>query len=265
MISVKRLQGLTPFQAMDWIVTQTNDLRLKQHWQQSSDGLKGFSSYLPMALDAKVLTVLAVEMQRSGNMFSTYQVKTYSGKAYIIFKGYPALRSHLTGTRYLANNPKIIQLGVGKLGAMNAVKSGFILSIIVSAAFHSLDQLIDDQKTWHHFFAGFTLDITIAFGSTAIAAGIVSWTIGTAAMVTIGPLVAVVAIGAFITYGTNTLINTNQITDEVAAFLKQAEDNFKDKIHDTRYQINKIQRQQNEDPLGFMHRLFAIPTFQGMK
>ncbi|WDD98450.1 hypothetical protein [Thalassomonas actiniarum] len=263
-LSVKKLQGLTDLQAMDWVVLQVNDARLNQHWQEKRNSFKGLSSYIPVALDVKALSVLAAEMQRSGSMFSKYQVKTYSGKAHIIFKGYPALRQHLTGTRYLANNPKVIQLGVGKLGAMNSIKGGFIISLIVSAAFHSIEQLLDEEKTWHYFVAGVAVDASIALSSTAIAAGLVSMAVGTATMVTIGPLIAVVLIGSMIAYGANVLIDSNKLTLQFAHILRQAEANFDEKISAAKNKISQIHKQSNEDPFGFMHRLFAVPQFRGL-
>ncbi|WDE09547.1 hypothetical protein [Thalassomonas haliotis] len=263
-LSIKKLQGLTDLQAMDWLVLRLNDAHFNQHWQEQRSTFKGLSSYIPVTLDVKALTALAAEMQRSGNMFSKYQVKTYSGKAHIIFKGYPALRQHLTGTRYLASNPKVIQLGVGKLGAMSSIKGGFIISLIVSAAFHSIEQLLDEEKTWHYFVAGISVDASIALGSTAIAGALVSMAVGTATMVTIGPLIAVVLIGSMIAYGANVLIDTNKLTLQFAHLLRQAETNFNGNISSVKNKINQIHKQSNEDPLGFMQRLFAIPQFRGL-
>jgi len=264
-VSAKKTQGLNSKQAMNWIVHQINDVNLNHHWHNNQDILKSISSYIPVAVDAIALRVLAVEIQRSGNMFSTFQIKTYAVKAHILFKGYHGLRSHLTGTRYLANNPKVIQLGAGKLGAMNAIKTGFMISIIISAVFHSLDQLLDDQLTWHHFFAGIAVDVTIALGSTTIAAGLVTLAVGTATMVTIGPLIAVVIIGSLITFGANLLIDSNKLTNQFAHLLITAESNLSRQIISIKKQTKQIQRQANEDPIGFMHRLFAIPQFRGVR
>ena len=81
---------------------------------------------IPLGLDGVALGAVALEMQRGGSVFSKYLIKTYNGKPNVIFKGYSGLRTHLTGTKYLANNPKVVSFGIGKLGVSQVVKRALL-------------------------------------------------------------------------------------------------------------------------------------------
>jgi hypothetical protein len=73
--------------------------------------------------------------------------KVQNGREYIIFKGRAGLRNLLQGTRYLASNPQILQLGLGVKGLQNVAKGGFILGLVVTAGIEITDFLFNDQKT----------------------------------------------------------------------------------------------------------------------
>lgn len=265
-ISIKKQQGMTLAAAVDWIseVFEKSGT-IPDAWMQYKNDMKNISGWAPVALDVQALSIIALEMHRGGNVFSKYQVKMYGNNAHVIFKGYPGLRKHLTGTRYLASNPKIVSIGAGKLGAQNAIKGGFVVSIIISAAFHSLDQLLDDQKTWHHFVGGMAVDLTIAAASTAIAWGTVSAIVGTAAMVAVGPMIAVVVIGSVLVLGANALVDSNSLTEKIAMSLIIAENNASRNIREIKTEVRKASRFYDQDPIGFIHKLFGIPNLGGMR
>ncbi len=45
-----------------------------------------------------------------------YVEKSYNGVSYIsFFKGHAGLRPIFTGARYLADNPKVVSMGIGRL------------------------------------------------------------------------------------------------------------------------------------------------------
>lgn len=110
-------------------------------------------------------------MKHSGRVFSNYRIKRYRDAEYVFFCGYSGLRQDLKGTRYLANNPKVVSMGIGQAGIKEVVKGGFIVSISISAGFHAVDQLMDDERTWHHFVGNIAVDIVIAAAASGIAWG----------------------------------------------------------------------------------------------
>lgn len=259
----------------------------KQDWEENRTMIKSAGGLIPSFFDSKKLAGLAAEMKRGGNLFSKFRIQNYAGASYIILKGNPALRTHLTGTRYLANNPKVVSMGLGKAGAGNAIRGGGIVTVIFSALFHGMDQLMRDELTWHHFVGGLAADVVIA----AAAAGVM-WTALTITGVAvtglaIGPLLAVVAIGGLISYGlsrlfskeltnffvdalhsmeeylkikvtqlnTFTLISKVVVAPSINYALKKLTDNIKQLSKST----SKNLAFAKQDPEGFLHRLFNIP------
>jgi len=72
-------------------------------------------------------------------------------------------------------------------------------------------------------------------------------------------------IGGLIIFGANLLIDSNKLTNQFSHLLMTAESNLNRQIISIKKQIKQIQRQANEDPIGFMHRLFTIPQFRGVR
>ncbi|QFU04163.1 hypothetical protein FIU82_03890 [Pseudoalteromonas sp. THAF3] len=265
-VNVKRTQGHSNERIAAWfesIMERANIV--PELWRAHRDWVKNGSGLVPLGLDVAALTAIALEMQRSGSVFEKFKVKSYSGKNYIIFKGYSGLRRHLTGTRYLANNPKLVSFGIGKLGAQSSIKQGFVLTILISAGFHALEQLIDDSKTWHDFIGGLSVDVAIAAASSGIAWGAVTAVVGTAATVAVGPMIAVVVVGAALAGLAYTFIDTDAIAEKIAASLRAVENDLKQSFQQARREIDRAQRWYEQDPIGFMHRLFGLPYSGGYR
>lgn len=73
--------------------------------------------------------------------------------------------------------------------------------------------MINDKATWHDFIGGMAVDISIAAVSSGIAWGLISTYVGgTAAMLAIGPMVAVVIIGTVLTLLTYAFIDSDEMT-----------------------------------------------------
>ncbi|ELR63137.1 hypothetical protein C942_04079 [Photobacterium marinum] len=205
-------------------------------------------------MDIQVLGAIALEMKRSGNTFAKYQIKIYKGKSNVIFKGYSGLRKHLTGTKYLASNPKVISFGIGKLGVKNAIKGGFITTIIISATFHAFEQMLNDQATWHDFIGGLAVDVGIAAISSGIAWGSIATYVG-------GPMLAVVVIGGTLTIFTSAFINSYSLSKRISDSLRALEEDTRTGLANIQRDIKRAERQYHYDPVGFMLRLFGIPYY----
>ncbi|MFS1424365.1 hypothetical protein [Shewanella sp. 10N.286.48.B5] len=262
-ISRKQKQGMSKEQAVNEVgelISRASALG-KQYWDKHRDRIKTGSGFIPVIDDSIALNALAIEMKRSGDVFSTFKIATYSGKLHIIFQGYAGLRQDLTGTRYLANNPKVISMGVGKLGGLKTITNGGVLTIIISAVFHSFDQLMNDQKTWHHFIGGMAVDIAIAVGSMAI-----SWALLTVAAavttVVVSGLVVIVVVGTVIGLFSSMFIDTKYWSNRIADALINMEKNILTTTSNLNYQLQDINKQYHDDPILFMHKLFGIP-YQG--
>lgn len=233
----------------------------KAQWHLNKGKIKTFGGYLPVFSDSAALGALALEMKRGGNILGKYRVANYSGKSYVILEGYAGLRSQLLGTRYLANNPRVISMAIGKAGAANAIKGGVVITVIFSLAFHSLDQLINDNATWHDFVSGVTVDLVSVAAGSAIAWSAVSAVVGATAMVAIGPIAIVVVTGALLTAGFNALSDHFDLTNKLAKLLREAESRMKESAAEIDREVRRGLTLADEDPVGFMHKLFGVPYF----
>src|SRR5690625_7262492 len=84
-----------------------------------------------------ILTILAKDLAKSGNIQSSYYTTTRAGKQYIVFKGNHRLRTVLKGTRYLATNTTIMKFGIGGQALKTVAKTSFVISSIFKDTLHS--------------------------------------------------------------------------------------------------------------------------------
>lgn len=260
-ISVKMKQGKSRSEAVEWIdgiLAQHNSISSK--WERIKDPLKTGAGLYPLFDDMKSLAIIAAAMQRQGNAFGKFKIKIYNGSPAIIIDSYPGIRAHLTGTRYLASNPKLFTIGVGKLEAAKAMKTGFALTLIISVTFHAVDQLLNDQKTWHDLVAGITVDMAVVgaaiattFAVTYFATAFAGAVIVTTAAI---PLLIVVSVGIAFTALTM-VFSTDPIADAIAYKLRELESNLRSEM----IEVNKkLEKGFSEDPYAFFNSLFGVPT-----
>ncbi|MEO3681419.1 hypothetical protein ABHN84_03840 [Shewanella vesiculosa] len=263
-ISHKQKQGMTRADAVEdiGIVISQSSLLGKQFWDKNNAKIKTGSGFIPLMTDAVALSALAIEMKRGGSAFSTFKTVTYSGQPYIVFQGYARLRRDLTGTRYLANNPKVVSLGIGKLGALKSITKGSILTILISGAFYSLEQMMNDTKTWHHFVGGMAVDIAIVSASSLITWAAIGIT-GTAATLTIGSMLVIVVVGVALAFVTSIFIDTNYWSDKISQSLLLAEKNLVESGNKFDVETNRLIDDYNHDPIRFLYKLFGVPYFHG--
>ena len=99
------------------------------------------------------------------------------GKAYVILTGTNGLRPvGFQGTKYLASNPKMIQLGLGARNFAGAAKAGAWVGFIFSAAIETLDFIFDDKATVHSLVGGLAVE-----GFKAAATGVIGYAMAAAA------------------------------------------------------------------------------------
>ncbi|MBL4608267.1 MAG: hypothetical protein JKY01_10635 [Pseudomonadales bacterium] len=269
-ITQQKSSGMTTDQVATWLDTLTQSsthafAESKKHWNLHESTVKMVGAYLPVASDAKKLRILALEMHKGGTIFGQYRVNTYKGRSYVILKGNAGLRSQLTGSRYLANNPKVVSMGIGKLGVANAIKGGVIISVIFSVAFHALEQLMNDEATWHHFVGDVSVDVASATAGAAIAWLVVSGMVGATAMAAIGPIALVVFAGGGATVALNALGDHFELANNLAELLKKAEQRMLANLQETQHEIRKGLNYAHEDPVGFLLKLFNVPYLEGFE
>ena len=251
-------QGVSKPAAMEKLKTLFSNASLQELWVKVEWYLTQVKSWTPTILDGKALGELAYDMSRNGSILSKYVIKEMGGKQYIIFKGYAGLRRLITGTRYLADNTKLASIGIGKMGALKSVKGGMVLSLFLCVGFRALEQLLNDQATWHDFVGGLAADLTkvaIAGAAGMIAACLVGGaaTVGTIA---VGPLFAAVAVGVVVGLALDALDDKIGFTRALIVGLREAEKNVAQDIQ----QLQKEYRWYTRDPISeanFWMRVFG--------
>jgi hypothetical protein len=154
-------------------------------------------------------------------------VKTHRGKQYIVLKGDPTSRNKLLqGTKFLATNAKMMQLGLGYQGAKGIARGGLVPSIVVSVGIESIDFVLNDQKTMADWFGG--VGVELAKGGAAVALGLALTKLSMGGVTAVGivggtalaPLVVCAVLILFIGIGLNALDNKFQIKAKVIQVLK---------------------------------------------
>ena len=173
----------------------------------------------------------------------------------VIIDSYPGIRAHLTGTRYLASNPKLFTIGVGKLEAAKAMKTGFVVSLIISVTFHVIEQVLNDQKTWYDLVAGVGVAIGISSGVIALGGSLIA---GSA----IAPLIIIVAVGFLFAW---VFRDTTVYVDYLTQHLHICEENIQAGKVRIRNQIQKLEKDYKDSPVDFIKGIFGVPTLNFTK
>ena len=156
----------------------------------SLDNAKTVGSYVAPVMDSHTVYGQIREFGLGGKVVE----KTVDGRRYVILKGYPGLRKVLKGTRYIANNPKIISFAVGKLGVNNSIRQGAKLSVLLTAPINVLKFLLNEQFTLSALIGTIATDL-VKLGVSSMLAAAAAATAGAITTVAAGPLVAAIFVG----------------------------------------------------------------------
>ena len=261
-INLQKKRGKSEIEAYEWVRhTLDQDGVNTSWWNENRNSLKTLSSLTPTGLDAAALVALAKDMKRGGSLFSKFKVKNYRGSDYVIFQGYPGLRQHLKGSRYLASNPKIVTYGIGKRGVSHVAKQGMVITILISATFHAVNQILNDKLTWHDFIGGFAIDIGIATAATGLAWGAAALYVGGAtAVVATGPLVVIILVGTGASFLLASIFNSDELSLRLSNTLRKLETDLKRDIVEIKHEIDDLNDDFRRDPHHFLSKLFGLST-----
>lgn len=145
-----------------------------------------------------------------------------NGNRMIHISGYAGVRRIVTGTRYGAANPVMLNMGNGQQGLEAGIARGIRFCLVFSAVYRGLEWLFKDD----YAFADFLGNVTVDMAKTALVAA-ASWGIGTAltaAGVFGGSIIAVagvvLVVGFLAAVGLEYLDSKYQISAKVIELLK---------------------------------------------
>jgi hypothetical protein len=215
----------------------------KEYWNKSLAPNIGNPAVVP----ASQLTSDAYAIGKILNLVGI-RASYYIKGDYIILKGYSGLRKILTGTRYLATNPIVVQMGFGLKGIQGVAKGGFILGLVVSTAIETLDWLFNDEKTMVDLVGGIGVEaVKVGIASLAgYAAGALATLTGFAAFPLIG--LAVMTFGVAV--GLNALDNKYNVKQTVVRTLKSLPDNLENGVYIIRNALETGWRREVEKKIA---------------
>jgi len=210
---------------------------LKRLWKILKNTMELSASYWASVKDIRTVSLLAKELGAGTKAY----IKLYGGKAYIILKGNPRLRATLNAPRYGVNNMKVITMGLGIAGAINATKKGGYLTIILLSAFRIADYVLRDEATLGQLIGSLATDVVKV--GIAVGASIFVASSSTVAAIAIGPIVAVIVVGIAISWSLSQIDEkygfTKKLNNAIDEFLKDprkelSESIFKVKMNESK-------------------------------
>lgn len=167
-----------------------------QYWQKTFSPNASEPWVGPAAQGANDVLAISKTLNAIGMAGISSYVKTTATGTYIIIKGYSARRSSaLQGTRYLATNPKMLQLGLGMKSLQGIAKGGFMLGVVVSTGIELMDFMFNDEKTMYDLVGGIGVE-AVKGGLGALLAYTVAAGFGLGTTVAVVPL-GIMAVAAF--------------------------------------------------------------------
>ncbi|WP_084728503.1 hypothetical protein [Xenorhabdus khoisanae] len=146
-----------------------------------------------------------------------------NGERYIHISGHAGLRNRIMGTRYRAQNPQMLGMGIGQQGLNASVVQGVRFSIIFSIGYRVIESIFKDEYTLADFLGNVTMDMA----KTAIIAT-ASWAVGSALIATAalgGSIIAVAGIvllaGFAVAYILDALDKQYGISEKLIALIKE--------------------------------------------
>lgn len=238
----------------------------KEQRDTAYDYIKKAVVMAPAIDDIKVLKGMLQDIKSKAQILSKYQVKRYGGSISVVMKGNSRFGAFLAGTWYIAKNPKVFNIAAGTQAAKGVLKSGFVMTLVLSPAFRGLEQLMNDDLTWHDFVVGVAVDYAIALASIAAAAGVVvagTFLVGTSMAAAI-PMAIVVAVSLLFSGFANFVFDK-----QIERFVRRTADILAKNEEELFWRLKnkKIILKIENTPDGyekFIHNLLAVPNISGI-
>ena len=154
-----------------------------------------------------------------------YFSKSKAGNDLVTFKGWPAGRNIITGTRYRLDNPRIMELQIGKPGIRAAAKDSARFGVYLVVAVDVADYIFRDNSTLGQLLGSLTVDIPSVVLASAVGAAAGSFISGTSVAglaaigsLACGPFLVAFAVGVIAGYALYKLDEHFHLTDKLSEF-----------------------------------------------
>ncbi|MBI5896734.1 MAG: hypothetical protein HZB24_12280 [Desulfobacterales bacterium] len=180
---------------------------------------RNVSPYISPILDVYTLALVCKDLGLTGRA----ETKIINGRQYVIFKGYPGLRKLFPGTKYLADNRKVIQMAIGGLGIKHFVKSGAMLTIWITVPLTILECFLKDQYTMSALIGNVASDLA-KIGIGSVMAAIAGLGVGMLTSIAWVPIGVTILVGLGVGLGLEWLDKKYDLTGKLVAALEKLGD-----------------------------------------
>ncbi|MBY6189264.1 hypothetical protein KUV22_02420 [Microbulbifer agarilyticus] len=218
------------FEEMDAIVKSSpNGTReqVQAAWKKLKGTAEAGAGYSAAADDAVTLTRLVGDL---GGVGARAYIKNYGGRPHIILKGRPGLRNILTGTKYGIKNPKVVNMGLGRSGAVAAARQGGILTMVLLISYRVVDYALTDEATLSRLIGTLATDV-VKVGITTAASIATAVFVGGFTLA-VGPIAAVLVVGVGVSMLLEYADQSYGITNRVVACIDELESRAKSAFRD---------------------------------
>jgi hypothetical protein len=212
-----------------------------------SDTARWGADYASAVLDVNTAVKLINDLGINGKVIA----KTVNGRQYIIFKGYSGIRSIFTASRYLATNPKVVDMSIGTIGVNRSILSGARLTIFLVVPLNILTHFLNDQKSIS-LLIGKTATDLVKVGAASALASLAATATATVTTLAAGPIIVAIVVGVATTLALDALDKKYGVTDALVREIDKAYDNT---IGEFGRQMNQVERRLkwqifNGQPVG---------------
>ncbi|CAK7044085.1 MAG: hypothetical protein MORG_01852 [Morganella sp. (in: enterobacteria)] len=150
------------------------------------------------------------------------EFKAANGKTYIRISGRAGVRRIVTGTRYGANHPTMVNLGIGMQGLKDGIVKGIKFCLVFSFIYRGLEWAFKDEYHFADFLGNVTADMAktalVAVGSAV--AGVVAMSISVVGGSIIGVGVIVLFVGFGITAGLEYIDSKYGLSEKIIQYMR---------------------------------------------
>jgi hypothetical protein len=175
------------------------------------------ANYASTVLDVHVAAKLIKDLGVAGRVI----LKTVNGKQYVIFKGFAGTRSIFTSVRYLADNPKVVDMAIGKVGVNGSIMGGARLTIFLVVPLNVLNYILSDKQTMTELIGTTATDLAKVGITTAITTMAATLT-AKVTTIAAGPIVVAIGVGLATGFALDALDQKFGLTEALVKALDDA-------------------------------------------
>lgn len=150
------------------------------------------------------------------------EFRAANGKTYIRISGRAGVRRIVTGTRYGANHPTMVNLGIGMQGLKDGIVKGIKFCLVFSFIYRGLEWAFKDEYHFADFLGNVTADMAkmalVAAGSASM--GAIALSVGLFGGSIIGVGIVVLGIGFGITVGLEYIDSKYGLSEKIIQYMR---------------------------------------------